>query len=90
MTTTKAVTKEASSREKPFHIVKRTDMPKWKSWLIRILSVLASLVVCAIIIVAVTGDNPLAIYGTMVKGAVGSARRVRDALVRIARRDARV
>ena len=76
MTTTKAVTKEASSREKPFHIVKRTDMPKWKSWLIRILSVLASLVVCAIIIVAVTGDNPLAIYGTMVKGAVGSARRV--------------
>ena len=76
MTTTKAVTKEASSREKPFHIVKRTDMPKWKSWLIRILSVLASLIVCAIIIVAVTGDNPLAIYGTMVKGAVGSARRV--------------
>ena len=76
MTTTKAVTKEASSREKPFHSVKRTDMPKWKSWLIRILSVLASLVVCAIIIVAVTGDNPLAIYGTMVKGAVGSARRV--------------
>ena len=76
MTTTKAVTKEASSREKPFHIVKRTDMPKWKSWLIRILSVLASLIICAIIIVAVTGDNPLAIYGTMVKGAVGSARRV--------------
>ena len=76
MTTTKAVTKEASSREKPFHIVKRTDMPTWKSWLIRILSVLASLVVCAIVIVAVTGDNPFAIYGTMIKGAVGSARRV--------------
>ncbi len=76
MTTTKAVTKEASSREKPFHIVKRTDMPTWKSWLIRILSVLASLVVCAIVIVAVTGNNPFAIYGTMIKGAVGSARRV--------------
>ncbi len=76
MTTTKAINKEASSREKPFHIVKRTDMPTWKSWLIRILSVLASLVVCAIIIVAVTGDNPLEVYGTMIKGAVGSARRV--------------
>ncbi len=76
MTTTKAVTKEASSREKPFHIVKRTDMPTWKSWMIRILSVLASLVVCAIIIVLVTGDNPFEIYGTMIKGAVGSARRV--------------
>jgi simple sugar transport system permease protein len=76
MTTTKAINKEASSREKPFHIVKRTDMPTWKSWLIRILSVLASLVVCAIIIVAVTGDNPFEVYGTMIKGAVGSARRV--------------
>lgn len=76
MTTTKAVTKEASSREKPFHIVKRTDMPTWKSWMIRILSVLASLVVCAIIIVLVTGDNPFEVYGTMIKGAVGSARRV--------------
>ncbi len=76
MTTTKTVTKEASSREKPFHIVKRTDMPTWKSWMIRILSVLASLVVCAIIIVAVTGENPFAIYGTMFKGAVGTARRV--------------
>ena len=76
MTTTKAINKEASSREKPFHIVKRTDMPTWKSWLIRILSVLASLIVCAVIIVAVTGDNPLEVYGTMIKGAVGSARRV--------------
>nr|WP_316630266.1 ABC transporter permease [uncultured Ruminococcus sp.] len=70
------MTKEASSREKPFHIVKRTDMPTWKSWMIRILSVLASLIVCAIIIVAVTGENPFAIYGTMFKGAVGTARRV--------------
>ncbi len=76
MTTTKTVTKEASSREKPFHIVKRTDMPTWKAWMIRILSVLASLVVCAIIIVAITGENPFAIYGTMFKGAVGTARRV--------------
>lgn len=76
MMTTKAVTKDVSSREKPFHIVKRTEMPIWKSWMIRILSVLASLVVCAIIIVAVTGENPLAIYGTMIKGAVGTSRRV--------------
>nr|WP_316614549.1 ABC transporter permease [uncultured Ruminococcus sp.] len=76
MTTTKAVTREASSKEKPFHIVKRTDMPTWKSWMIRILAVLASLIVCAIIIVLVTGDNPLEVYGTMIKGAVGSARRV--------------
>ena len=68
-------TKDASSRGKLFHIVKRTDLPVWKSWLIRIAAIIFSLIVCAIIIVAVTGDNPIQVYATMVKGAVGSTRR---------------
>ena len=68
-------TQDASSRGKLFHIVKRTDLPVWKSWLIRIAAIIFSLIVCAIIIVAVTGDNPIQVYATMVKGAVGSTRR---------------
>lgn len=76
MTTTKAAGKDTSSREKLFHIVKRTDLPIWKSWGIRILAVLASLIICAVIITLVTGDNPLQVYGTMIKGAVGSPRRI--------------
>ena len=44
-------TKERSSHEKLFHIVKRTDLPMWKSWLIRIAAVAASLVVCGVIII---------------------------------------
>ena len=76
MTTTKAAGKDTSSREKLFHIVKRTDLPMWKSWGIRILAVLASLIICAVIITLVTGDNPLQVYGTMIKGAVGSPRRI--------------
>ncbi len=68
-------TKDASSRGKLFHIVKRTDLPVWKSWLIRIAAIIFSLIVCAIIIVAVTGDNPIQVYATMIKGAVGSTRR---------------
>ena len=67
---------EKTMHEKRFHIVKRTDLPMWKSWLIRIGAVVASLIVCAIIIILLTGDNPLQIYATMVKGAVGSTRRV--------------
>ena len=68
--------KEKAGREKLFHIVKRTDLPMWKSWLIRIGAIVASLIVCAIIIVAVTGDNPIQVYATMIKGAVGSNRRL--------------
>ncbi len=68
-------TKE-KKHEPLFHVVRRTDLPMWKSWMIRILAVVASLIVCAVIIVVVTGDNPIQIYGTMIKGAVGSPRRV--------------
>lgn len=66
---------KSTGKEPLFHIVRRTDMPVWKSWLIRILSVLASLIVCAVIIVLVTGDNPIQIYATMFKGSFGSPRR---------------
>ena len=67
--------------DKPMHeqlvqISKRAALPAWQSWLIRILAVLASLVVCAVIIVLFTGDNPFAIYATMFKGAVGTSRRI--------------
>ena len=36
--------KAKSTREPLFHIVKRTDIPFWKAWLIRIAAVLAALV----------------------------------------------
>ena len=70
-----ANTKE-TGKEPLFHIVKRTDLPMWKSWLIRIGAVVASLIICAVIIILLTGDNPIQIYGTMIKGAVGSPRRI--------------
>ena len=68
--------KERSGHEKLFHIVKRTDLPLWKSWLIRIAAVIASLIICGVIIILLTGDNPIKLYGTMIQGAVGSPRRV--------------
>lgn len=76
MATTKTAAKETSSHEKLFYIVKRTDLPFWKSWLIRILAVFASLIICAIIYLLLTGDNPLQFYATMIKGSFGSARRI--------------
>lgn len=63
----------SGSREPLFHIVKRDALPWWHSLAIRICSVLAALVLCAIITVILTGDNPIAIYATMFKGAFGNS-----------------
>ncbi|MEE1139316.1 MAG: ABC transporter permease [Acutalibacteraceae bacterium] len=59
-----------------FHIVKRGALPMWLSWLIRILSVVAALIVCGVVTIVLTGENPIKIYTTMVEGAIGSERRI--------------
>ncbi len=67
--------KAKKAHEPLFHVVKRNSMPLWKAWLIRLAAVLAALVVCGIIIVTVTGENPFAMYKTMFVGAFGTTRR---------------
>lgn len=59
-----------------FHIIKRPSMPKWQSWLVRILSVFAALVVCGVVTVVLTGEDPLQVYAKMVEGAIGTERRL--------------
>lgn len=63
-------------REPLVHISKRTSIPPVKSWIIRILSVVAALIICAGVTVLLTGENPLNVYATMIDGAVGSERRL--------------
>ena len=63
-------------REPLFHIAKRDALPFWKSWLIRILSVVAALVACAAVTVFLTGENPIQVYATMIDGAIGTERRI--------------
>ena len=63
-------------KEPLFHIVKRIGIPTWKSWIIRIVSVVFALVICGVITVLLTGENPLEVYKTIINGAVGTERRV--------------
>ena len=65
-----------SGRDPLFHIVKRTDMPFWKAMLIRVLAVLAALVVCGVIILAVTGNNPFEMYKYMFEGSFKTERKL--------------
>ncbi|MBE7040893.1 MAG: ABC transporter permease [Ruminococcaceae bacterium] len=56
------------------HIVKRDDIVWWKAWIIRVLAVLLALVVCGVVTIFLTDLNPIEVYVTMIKGAVGSKR----------------
>lgn len=71
-------------KEPLFHIAKRGALPMWKSWLIRILSVAASLIVCAVVTVVLTDLNPIEVFTTLVDGAIGSERRIWSLMQNIA------
>lgn len=73
------------NREPWAHIAKRDEISMWKAWGIRLIAVLLSLVVCAIVIFGLTRLNPIEVYKAIFSGAVGTSRRtwvtVRDAMV---------
>ena len=55
---------------------KRDGVPLWKSLGIRLIGLTLALVVCAIIIYALTKLNPLKVYAAMFKGAFGTEKRM--------------
>ncbi|GHU41474.1 ABC transporter permease [Clostridia bacterium] len=72
-------------KKPPIHIVKREDIGIGKALLVRLLAILLGLIVCALLIFALTGLNPIGVYASLISGAVGTMRRtwmtIRDALI---------
>lgn len=66
---------QVSTKEPLFHIVKRDDVTFLRASLIRLAAILLALVVCAFVIMGMTGMNPLNVYAGIWSGAVGTARR---------------
>ena len=58
-----------------FHVVKREGSFA-RGLLVRIAAIALALIVCAVIIVLLTGMNPLSVYGALINGAVGTSRRM--------------
>lgn len=56
-------------------ISKRDGLIWWKSWLVRVAAVALALVLCSIIIILITGYNPVQVYSAMVRGSFGTARK---------------
>lgn len=48
----------------------------WKAWLIRLVAIVASLIVCALVIVVLTKYNPVQVYITMFQGCFGTERKI--------------
>jgi len=58
------------------HITKRNSMVWWQAWIIRGIAVVAALLVCALIIVLLTGYNPVEVYKEMIEGSFSTSRKV--------------
>ena len=63
-------------KEPLLHISKRANLPVYVSLLIKAAAIVLSLLLCAVVITAATGENPLAIFQTMIKGSFGTKRKL--------------
>ena len=72
------------AHEPLFHISKRQESSLLLAIGVRLVAILLALVVCGVVIVGLTGLNPVEVYAGIIDGAVGSSRRlwvtIRDAL----------
>ena len=64
-----------NKKQSLFHIAKRGTLPWYLSAAIRGCAILLALIVCALVTMLMTGENPISIYGTIFHGAFGTARK---------------
>lgn len=70
-------TNEEKRKKEPFVVLsKRDTLPLAKSLGIRAAAIVLALVICGILTILVTGDNPLSVFATFFDGALGTAQRV--------------
>ncbi len=66
------------------HIVKRDAVVWYKSFLVRAVAIIASLLVSSVVITLLTGKNPIEVYSSMIAGAFGSSLRIWSLLQNVA------
>ncbi len=65
--------KTKQTREPLIHITKRDDVSFSKSILIHLLGIVVALVLSSLLIVAVTGQNPIELFKAMYEGVIGTS-----------------
>ena len=75
----------ARLHEPLIHISKRDEASLFRRVMVRLIAIVLALLVCAVVIYALTGLNPMEVYRGIIDGAVGSRRRawvtIRDTLI---------
>ncbi len=75
----------AAVKEPLFHVVKRDNSSFLRGVMVRVIAIVLALIVSAVVIVLLTGMNPLNVYAALWDGAVGTSRRAwitaRDAAI---------
>ena len=74
----------AKQHEPRIRVAKRGGMVWYKSWGIRAAAIVLALIICAMVIVLLTGYDPIKVYASMFKGNFGSARKVWNMLQQLA------
>ena len=64
-----------NKKQNLFHISKRATLPWYQSWAIRGGAIVLALIVCALVIMLMTGENPIGVYKTILTGAFGTTRK---------------
>ena len=70
------MSKEGANKEVFLRMSKRDNISKTKAWTIRLIAIALSLIVCALVIVFITNDNPIQVYLGIIDGAIGKKRRM--------------
>ena len=65
---------EKKKSEPLFHITKRSSISLGRSIGIRAIAIAAAIILCAIVTIVLTGDNPISVFTTIFKGAFGTGR----------------
>lgn len=72
------------AKEPLFHISRRKSMVWWKAWIIRGIAIVLAMITCAVLIVLLTGFNPIEVYKYMFEGNFRTERKVWTMLMDLA------
>ncbi len=65
-----------NEHKEPFvRISKRGAIPLWRAWMIRLIAIVLSLILCGFIIYAIVKLNPIEVYKAMFNGTFGTQKR---------------
>ena len=69
--------------EPKVQVVKRDEMAWYKSWGVRVIAIILALIICAGVIVMLTGYDPIKVYSAMFEGNFGTQRKVWNMLQKL-------